>query len=383
MASFGCRTVEVTGHHEVDGHTMYVIEGTAGDASWRAEKRLVELRALHDRVVESLGRPRYDTLFAGACFASRGGLPGTTGKLNCWCKRLFESLGDVPDELRAFVFESLGAPRENLIRDQSASMQRCVDGTGVEAIAKDVPRLARRCAFVDDSSLDPPTDATPLAATAALIAGIATLCDEPRLAARVAELGSAAGGEAAQDHVAQLVGQWLERELGGSASLRVLSLVHQGVILVCMEALRLRGPLVGLWTRDSRDASGWQLEFARRGVGEGRELVVRHLRTEHSVDTVPGASPADHWEFSWSVSVALSADAATVREATLEVNRIDFAPTCSETKRAEIQSAFAPYMKPQVPLVWTVNEATGALERLPSPSKANAAGVAAGDLPAS
>ena len=81
MASFACRTVEVTGHHEVDGHTMYVIEGTAGDASWRAEKRLVELRALHDRVVESLGRPRYDALFAGACFASRGGLPGTTGKL--------------------------------------------------------------------------------------------------------------------------------------------------------------------------------------------------------------------------------------------------------------------------------------------------------------
>ena len=71
MASFACRTVEVTGHHEVDGHTMYVIEGTAGDASWRAEKRLVELRALHDRVVESLGRPRYDALFAGACFASQ------------------------------------------------------------------------------------------------------------------------------------------------------------------------------------------------------------------------------------------------------------------------------------------------------------------------
>ena len=367
-------TVGVTGHHEADGHTMYVIEGTApGDASWRSLKRLVELRALHDHVVETLGRARYDTLFAGATFASRGGLPGTTGKLNCWCRRLFESLGDVPDELRAFVFESLGAPRENLIRDQSASMQRCVDGTGPEAIAKDVPRLARRCSFVDNASLDPPKDATPLEATAALIAGIATLCDEPRLASRISELGSAAGGEAAQDHVAQVIGQWMETELGGSASLRVLSLVHQGVILVCMEALRLRGPLIGLWTRDARDASGWRVEFARRGTDEGQELVVRHLRTEHSVDTVPGASPADHWEFAWSVSVVLSADAAKVREATLEVNRVDFAPTCSEKKRSEIQSAFAPFMAPKVRHYWTVDEATGALERLPSPAKPGAA----------
>ena len=38
-------TVEVTGHHEVGWHRMYVMEGTAGGAPWRAEKRLVELRA--------------------------------------------------------------------------------------------------------------------------------------------------------------------------------------------------------------------------------------------------------------------------------------------------------------------------------------------------
>ena len=81
MSSFSCElelpayTVEVTGHHEKGGHTMYVIEGTAGAAPWRAEKRLIELRTLHDRVVAALGRARYDALFAGASFAPRGGLP--------------------------------------------------------------------------------------------------------------------------------------------------------------------------------------------------------------------------------------------------------------------------------------------------------------------
>ena len=86
---------------------------------------------------------------AGGGVASRGGRPGTRGRLSWWGRRLFASLGDVPAGLRAFVCESLGGPRENLNRDQSASMQRCVDGTGPEAIAKDVPRLARRCAFVE------------------------------------------------------------------------------------------------------------------------------------------------------------------------------------------------------------------------------------------
>ena len=117
MSSFSCElelpayTVEVTGHHEKGGHTMYVIEGTAGAAPWRAEKRLIELRTLHDRVVAALGRARYDALFAGASFAPRGGLPGTTGKLNRWCKRLFESLRYVSDGQLEFALDFLGAPR--------------------------------------------------------------------------------------------------------------------------------------------------------------------------------------------------------------------------------------------------------------------------------
>ena len=104
-------TVEVTGHREVSGHTTYVIEGTANGAPWRAERRLSEMRALHDRVVEALGPARYDTFFADASFAPRGGLPGTTAKLNRWCKRLFESLRYVPDGQLAFALDCLGAPR--------------------------------------------------------------------------------------------------------------------------------------------------------------------------------------------------------------------------------------------------------------------------------
>ena len=104
-------TVEVTGHREVGGHTTYMIEGTANGAPWRAERRLSEMRALHDRVVEALGPARYDTFFADASFAPRGGLPGTTGKLNRWCKRLFESLRYVPDGQLEFALVWLGAPR--------------------------------------------------------------------------------------------------------------------------------------------------------------------------------------------------------------------------------------------------------------------------------
>ena len=75
--------VEVTGHHEVKGHTFYQIEGTVGEGflrPWRAEKRLVELRTLHDEVERVLGRARYKNDFTGVNFASHGGLPGTTKK---------------------------------------------------------------------------------------------------------------------------------------------------------------------------------------------------------------------------------------------------------------------------------------------------------------
>ena len=116
MSSFSCElelpayTVEVTGHHEKGGHTMYVIEGTANGAPWRGEKRLSEMRTLRDRVVEALGPAHYDTFFADASIP-RFGLPGTTAKLNRWCKRLFESLRYVPDGQLEFALDFLGAPR--------------------------------------------------------------------------------------------------------------------------------------------------------------------------------------------------------------------------------------------------------------------------------
>ena len=105
-------TVEVTGHHEVGWHRMYVMEGTAGGAPWRAEKSLSELRTIHDRVIAEVGRARYDSLFVDASFASRVGLPGTTAKLNRWFKRLFEAFGDrtLPSDLREFVLDFLGVP---------------------------------------------------------------------------------------------------------------------------------------------------------------------------------------------------------------------------------------------------------------------------------
>ena len=78
-------TCTVIGHREVAKHTMYVLQGTLDGRPWESARRLVELRAVHDRVVALLGRARYERVFAGASFASRGGMPGTTKKLDGWC----------------------------------------------------------------------------------------------------------------------------------------------------------------------------------------------------------------------------------------------------------------------------------------------------------
>ena len=90
MASFtqlNFGAIAVTGHYEKDKHTLYVVEGAlSATQTWRCEKRLAELRALHDAVVAGVGRKGYEAHFKGASFASRGGMPGTTKKLDKWCK---------------------------------------------------------------------------------------------------------------------------------------------------------------------------------------------------------------------------------------------------------------------------------------------------------
>ena len=114
MASFtqpNFGAIAVTGHYEKDKHTLYVVEGAlSATQTWRCEKRLAELRALHDAVVAGVGRKGYEAHFKGASFASRGGMPGTTKKLDKWCKRLFAVLPELPEPQQSFVLSFLGAP---------------------------------------------------------------------------------------------------------------------------------------------------------------------------------------------------------------------------------------------------------------------------------
>ena len=71
---------------------------------------LSRFRALHDAVVAGVGRKGYEAHFKGASFASRGGMPGTTKKLDKWCKRLFAVLPELPEPQQSFVLSFLGAP---------------------------------------------------------------------------------------------------------------------------------------------------------------------------------------------------------------------------------------------------------------------------------
>mmetsp|Transcript_35734 Transcript_35734/g.99899 ORF Transcript_35734/g.99899 Transcript_35734/m.99899 type:complete len:165 (+) Transcript_35734:1-495(+) len=125
------------GHEEVRGHTMYSLscalrpprppgEGPsrpgAPDPSserlWRVHRRLEQLRDdLHDYVKSELGEA-YGRLFAATPFASRGGLPGTTAKLNAWVGTLAAVVNGGPEvgaapvapTLVAFVLSFLDAP---------------------------------------------------------------------------------------------------------------------------------------------------------------------------------------------------------------------------------------------------------------------------------
>jgi len=89
--------LRVVEHLEVDGLTWYCIECALERPSiatlhWRAPRRLSHFQAfLHGPIKEVLG-DAYVRLFDDACFAQRGGLPGTTRRLDAWCGRLAQHL---------------------------------------------------------------------------------------------------------------------------------------------------------------------------------------------------------------------------------------------------------------------------------------------------
>lgn len=84
--------IRVMGHEETDGHTFYQLACSHLDVStgrktdWQVLRRLRDLReGLHDHIKEQLGVEAYDKYFGSTPFALKGGLPGTTGRLDKWC----------------------------------------------------------------------------------------------------------------------------------------------------------------------------------------------------------------------------------------------------------------------------------------------------------
>jgi len=111
----------VVGHGERDKHTFYDVQCRlqASDPShtleWVAQRRLAQLReGLHDVAKRELGKD-YNLAFADAPFAMRGGLSGTTGRLQKWLETLADCVnkGEASPTLVSEVLQFLDAPAGN------------------------------------------------------------------------------------------------------------------------------------------------------------------------------------------------------------------------------------------------------------------------------
>eukprot|EP00747_Dinoflagellata_sp_TGD_P170022 gnl/TRDRNA2_/TRDRNA2_200486_c0_seq1.p1 gnl/TRDRNA2_/TRDRNA2_200486_c0~~gnl/TRDRNA2_/TRDRNA2_200486_c0_seq1.p1 ORF type:complete len:285 (-),score=45.67 gnl/TRDRNA2_/TRDRNA2_200486_c0_seq1:27-785(-) len=107
--------VTIDTHMEVKARTMYILScqflGVVGP--WYCSKRLCDLRAdLHDQVKVALG-PVYQMCFADTPFAHRGGVPGTTARLNAWFRTLDRMMnrGELEVQLCVLVLRFLETPR--------------------------------------------------------------------------------------------------------------------------------------------------------------------------------------------------------------------------------------------------------------------------------
>merc|ERR1712216_151879 len=113
----------ITNHAEDRKHTHYNVvcsltwpadDGAYGldtMQTWSVRRRLKHLRGLHDVVKREL-TAGYAKLFRGARFAQRGGLKGTTSRLNAWFGRLAQIINSrhVPPQVVALALSALEAP---------------------------------------------------------------------------------------------------------------------------------------------------------------------------------------------------------------------------------------------------------------------------------
>jgi len=119
-------TLGIPGHEEVDGHTKYFVECSLSipsfpSLSWKVKRRLSQLREhFHSHIKTELGEKTYDRVFGEARFASHGGLPGTTSRLDNWFSALAACInrGQAPPSVIAIVLHFLEAPPGEADRDR-------------------------------------------------------------------------------------------------------------------------------------------------------------------------------------------------------------------------------------------------------------------------
>ncbi|CAE7407266.1 unnamed protein product [Symbiodinium natans] len=111
---------EVAGHEERGGHTWYQMKcsllapRSVPALRWQVDRRLSSLREeLHDRIKDALGSS-YATQFGKTPFALKGGLPGTTARLNAWFGSMAEVVnrGDAKPSVVALLLLFLEAPEQ-------------------------------------------------------------------------------------------------------------------------------------------------------------------------------------------------------------------------------------------------------------------------------
>jgi len=125
----------IKGHCEMHGHTFYDVkcsltaQNPTMHLEWHTQQRLVQLReGLHDVVKSELGK-RYTRVFGDAPFAKRGGLGGTTDRLQRWLETLVGCVNDgvAPPNLVSQILLFLDAPAQPEHHDAA---ERIPDGNG-------------------------------------------------------------------------------------------------------------------------------------------------------------------------------------------------------------------------------------------------------------
>lgn len=109
--------LKASGHIEARGHTFYLVSCSLripdhSPLDWEVARRLRDLREqLHDPVKLMLDKV-YKWHFRGAHFAPRGGLPGTTSRLQSWLCALADCINknEASPRVVALVLSFLRAP---------------------------------------------------------------------------------------------------------------------------------------------------------------------------------------------------------------------------------------------------------------------------------